>query len=57
MMRVCGNPIFMLPITVYGRLLGKGGGVSCIETINKIEKKKWVGKQVVFKTISKNESH
>ena len=27
-MRVCGNPIFMLPITVYGRLLGKGGGVS-----------------------------
>ena len=29
MMRVCGNPIFMLPITVYGRLLGRGGGVSC----------------------------
>ena len=29
MIRVCGNPIFMLPITVYGRLLGRGGGVSC----------------------------
>ena len=35
MMRVCGNPIFMLPITVYGRLLGKGGGVSCKERIHK----------------------
>lgn len=29
MIRVCGNPIFMFPMTVYGRLLGTGGGVSC----------------------------